>query len=393
MSKLLKFIVNLFLIAAILVAAAILVPMFAGVMTTIVDTPSMDTNLPLGSITYSTNVDVNDLKPGDEVLKDSDTSTYAYILRSCDPDSGEFSAVSVSDPAGREEKIILRNSVPKVAVMVPYIGYVMIAMHSLEGIIIIALVVVLMIILFVLSELWKPRDDDEEEEGEDVNAVIAAGLDPDDQSGIDTDTIKAAVKDNIEAVNRDPDEEVPMTRAQKRAAKKARKLAEKEAKAAGRKAEETPAPAAKEEAAPAAAAAPAAEAAPAAAAEAVPSDQTGNPTNTAGVALFGNEGDTDLFRFDAAGNQDGAFAEPHVSDVVSAVEQVMAGVGTGEDRVPDGTYVPEEPEVLPENGELKKVRRPSLDEIMETARAAGENPKVKRDDNTGVTVVDFTDVL
>ena len=75
MSKLLKFIVNLFLIAAILVAAAILVPMFAGVMTTIVDTPSMDTNLPLGSITYATNVDVNDLKPGDEVLKDSDTST------------------------------------------------------------------------------------------------------------------------------------------------------------------------------------------------------------------------------------------------------------------------------------------------------------------------------
>ena len=54
MSKFLKLIVNLFLIAAILVAVAILVPPLAGITTTIVDSSSMDTNLPLGSITYST---------------------------------------------------------------------------------------------------------------------------------------------------------------------------------------------------------------------------------------------------------------------------------------------------------------------------------------------------
>ena len=61
MSKFLKFIVNLFLIVTILTAIAILVPPLAGVTTTIVDTPSMNTNLPLGSVTYSTDINVYDM--------------------------------------------------------------------------------------------------------------------------------------------------------------------------------------------------------------------------------------------------------------------------------------------------------------------------------------------
>ncbi len=170
MSKFLKFIVNVFLIFAILVAAAILIPPLAGVTTTIVDTASMDTNLPLGSITYSTDVAVSELKTGDEVLKENNSSTYSYIIKSGDASTGTFTVVSSTNPDGEEEEITLKNTVSKVAVMVPYIGYVIIAMHSTEGVIIIALVVVLMIILFILSELWKAKsDDDDDEEEEDGN--------------------------------------------------------------------------------------------------------------------------------------------------------------------------------------------------------------------------------
>lgn len=166
MSKFLKFIVNIFLICAILIAAAILIPPLAGIQTTIVDTASMDTNLPLGSITYSTDVDASEIQTGDEVLKDSNTSTYAYIVKSINRDTDTFTVVNAMDQNADTEEITLRNSVPKVAVVVPYIGYVIIAMHSTEGIIIIALVVVLIIILFILSELWKekPEDEDEDEE-------------------------------------------------------------------------------------------------------------------------------------------------------------------------------------------------------------------------------------
>lgn len=164
MSKFLKFIVNIFLICAILIAAAILIPPLVGVQTTIVDTASMDTNLPLGSITYSTDVDASEIKVGDEVLKDNNTSTYAYIVKKIDKSSDTFTVVNAEDKNAENEEITLRNSVPKVAVVVPYIGYVIIAMHSTEGIVVIALVVVLIVILFILSELWKEKPEEEEDE-------------------------------------------------------------------------------------------------------------------------------------------------------------------------------------------------------------------------------------
>ena len=167
MSKFLKLIVNVFLVAAILIAVAILVPPLAGVKTTIVDTTAMKTNLPLGSVTYSNDIDVFDIKPGDVILKENDSSTYAYVIIETDAANGKFKAISAADPNGPEEEVILRNTVSKVAVMVPYIGFILIAMHSLEGIIIIILVVILLVIMFILSELWKDRGEDEEEEQEE----------------------------------------------------------------------------------------------------------------------------------------------------------------------------------------------------------------------------------
>ncbi len=207
MSKFLKFIVNICLLAAILTAVAILVPPLIGITTTIVDTPSMNTNLPLGSVTYSTEVDVSDIKAGDEILKETgNSSTYAYIVHEADPDAGVFKVVSAMDRNGSEEEIYLRNKVPKVAVMVPLIGYVLIAMHTLEGRIIVGLVVALLIILFILSELWRPVADEdyidedlpeEAEEAEEEKSNVTAQ----EETGIDTEAIKAAVEENQSLVD------------------------------------------------------------------------------------------------------------------------------------------------------------------------------------------------
>ena len=82
MSKFLKFIVNLVLVAAIAVTAAILVPPLLGVGTTIVDSQRMDTNLPMGSVTYSKGVYVTDLEDGDRILVQNDVSAYAYLVES-----------------------------------------------------------------------------------------------------------------------------------------------------------------------------------------------------------------------------------------------------------------------------------------------------------------------
>lgn len=166
MSKFLKFIVNLFLTLAILTAVAILVPPLLGVNTTIVDSAGMDTNLPLGSVTYSVDVPVTRLKAGDEILKENGSSTYAYIIEEGDAGTGKYKVSSAVDRESLSE-ITLRNTVSLVKVCIPYIGYVVVAMQTVEGIIIIVLVVLFIIILFVLSELWKSRDDDDDDDDTD----------------------------------------------------------------------------------------------------------------------------------------------------------------------------------------------------------------------------------
>lgn len=167
MSKFLKVIVNLFLVCAILIAGAILVPPLLGVSTTMVDSSSMDTNLPIGSVTYSQDVSVADISVGDKILVESDTKAYAYIVESADAGAGNYIVTDATNPQADPEEVTLRNIALKIVITVPLIGYIMIAMRSVEGLIIIGLVVLFVIILFILSELWKKTDEDDEDEEED----------------------------------------------------------------------------------------------------------------------------------------------------------------------------------------------------------------------------------
>ena len=68
MSKFLKTIVNIILIGSILVSAGLLIPPFLGVTTVIVDDLDMETNLPIGSVTYGVEKKASELKVGDKVL-------------------------------------------------------------------------------------------------------------------------------------------------------------------------------------------------------------------------------------------------------------------------------------------------------------------------------------
>ena len=161
MSKFLKVIVNIIMVLAILVAAAILIPPLAGVNTTIIDSSSMDTNLPVGSVTYSKEVYVTNIQVGDKILAQKDTSTYEYIVESADPSTGDFGVQDAMDTSAGTVQIQILNSAPRVIVTIPFIGYVVYAMHSIEGIMLIALAVLVVIVLFVLSELWKKETEED----------------------------------------------------------------------------------------------------------------------------------------------------------------------------------------------------------------------------------------
>lgn len=164
MSKVLKTIVNVILFCAIVVAAGLLIPPFAGITTVMVDDVDMQTNLPQGSVAYAVEKDRSELKQGDKVLISQEGRQYVYVVDSIDGSSVVLDDQLSTDGGTTQQE--LGSTVHKVMLVVPVIGYVSMALRSTEGLIIVGLAVVFVIILFILAEVWK-KDDDEEEDEED----------------------------------------------------------------------------------------------------------------------------------------------------------------------------------------------------------------------------------
>lgn len=164
MSKVLKTIVNVILFCAIVVAAGLLIPPFAGITTVMVDDVDMQTNLPQGSVAYAVEKDRSELKQGDKVLISQEGRQYVYVVDSIDGSSVVLDDQLSTDGGTTQQE--LGSTVQKVMLVVPVIGYVSMALRSTEGLIIVGLAVVFVIILFILVEVWK-KDDDEEEDEED----------------------------------------------------------------------------------------------------------------------------------------------------------------------------------------------------------------------------------
>lgn len=164
MSKVLKTIVNVILFCAIVVAAGLLIPPFAGVTTVMVDDVDMQTNLSQGSVAYAVEKDSSELKQGDKVLVSQDGGQYVYVVDSIDGSSVVLDDQLSTDGGTTQQE--LGSTVQKVMLMVPVIGYVSMALRSTEGLIIVGLAVVFVIILFILAEVWKKDDDEDEEEDE-----------------------------------------------------------------------------------------------------------------------------------------------------------------------------------------------------------------------------------
>lgn len=164
MSKVLKTIVNVILFCAIVVAAGLLILPFAGITTVMVDDVDMQTNLPQGSVAYAVEKDRSELKQGDKVLISQEGRQYVYVVDSIDGSSVVLDDQLSTDGGTTQQE--LGSTVQKVMLVVPVIGYVSMALRSTEGLIIVGLAVVFVIILFILAEVWK-KDDDEEEDEED----------------------------------------------------------------------------------------------------------------------------------------------------------------------------------------------------------------------------------
>ena len=164
MSKLLKVIVNTLLLLAILSAGALVIPPFAGI-TTLVSDGMGNTNISRGAVTYAKKTDTSSVATGDKILVDDNSGKYIYTIQSLDTAAGTASVKNVI--SGDTTEITVRATVSKVIVTIPVIGFLSMAAQSREGIMIIGLAILFLVILFILSEVWKRDEEEEEDEDED----------------------------------------------------------------------------------------------------------------------------------------------------------------------------------------------------------------------------------
>lgn len=350
MSKLLKVIVNMLLLLAILSAGALVIPPFAGI-TTLVSDGMGNTNISRGAVTYAKKTDTSSVATGDKILVDDNSGKYIYTIQSLDTAAGTASVKNVI--SGDTTEITVRATVSKVIVTIPVIGFLSMAAQSREGIMIIGLAILFLVILFILSEVWK-RDEEEDEEEEEE--------DEDDEKA--SEELRSRKKAAL--VEKKKREEQEMTE-QLRAADQ--KTAEEE------KQDEFEIPDLEEEG----------------------TEQVSFHTVDLQNLVRGEETEEIPETVEETEIVEEAAAEETAEEVTEETEETESAEPETVEEIEEFEETIEEPEEEPEPepSEPIELAMPvyTAEELLQKAHAAGDDPKVIEDPATGITILDYSDIL
>ena len=350
MSKLLKVIVNTLLLLAILSAGALVIPPFVGI-TTLVSDGMGNTNISRGAVTYAKKTDTSSVATGDKILVDDNSGKYIYTIQSLDTAAGTASVKNVI--SGDTTEITVRATVSKVIVTIPVIGFLSMAAQSREGIMIIGLAILFLVILFILSEVWK-RDEEEDEEEEEE--------DEDDEKA--SEELRSRKKAAL--VEKKKREEQEMTE-QLRAADQ--KTAEEE------KQDEFEIPDLEEEG----------------------TEQVSFNTVDLQNLVRGEETEEIPEAVEETEIVEEAAAEETAEEVTEETEETESAEPETVEEIEEFEETIEEPEEEPEPepSEPIELAMPvyTAEELLQKAHAAGDDPKVIEDPATGITILDYSDIL
>lgn len=350
MSKLLKVIVNTLLLLAILSAGALVIPPFAGI-TTLVSDGMGNTNISRGAVTYAKKTDTSSVATGDKILVDDNSGKYIYTIQSLDTAAGTASVKNVI--SGDTTEITVRATVSKVIVTIPVIGFLSMAAQSREGIMIIGLAILFLVILFILSEVWK-RDEEEDEEEEEE--------DEDDEKASEElrSRKKAAL---VEKKKREEQEMIEQLRAADQ------KTAEEE------KQDEFEIPDLEEEG----------------------TEQVSFHTVDLQNLVRGEETEEIPETVEETEIVEEAAAEETAEEVTEETEETESAEPETVEEIEEFEETIEEPEEEPEPepSEPIELAMPvyTAEELLQKAHAAGDDPKVIEDPATGITILDYSDIL
>ncbi len=207
LSRLFKIIIDIVIVLCVASVLALVIPPLVGI-TTVISKPDMDSNYSEGSVAYGTRVAISTLNVDDEIIYSGDNYAYIYSVDSVDTD---LSNVGVTDNTTNESGVIeiSKNAVKK-AVVIPMIGYIMIAMETTTGKAMLIGAAAMLIMLFITAEILN-RDrknakrsaiekkwDDENKEDEYFAALAQSMEKPIDESKFTSSKPSPSVSANTE---------------------------------------------------------------------------------------------------------------------------------------------------------------------------------------------------
>ena len=334
-----------------------MIPPFAGI-TTLVSDGMGNTNISRGAVTYAKKTDTSSVATGDKILVDDNSGKYIYTIQSLDTAAGTASVKNVI--SGDTTEITVRATVSKVIVTIPVIGFLSMAAQSREGIMIIGLAILFLVILFILSEVWKrDEEEDEEEEEEDEDE------DEDDEKA--SEELRSRKKAALEEKKKREEQE--MTE-QLRAADQ--KTAEEE------KQDEFEIPDLEEEG----------------------TEQVSFHTVDLQNLVRGEETEEIPEAVEETEIVEEAAAEETAEEVTEETEETEETESAEPETVEEieefeETIEEPEEEPEPEPSEPIELAMPvyTAEELLQKAHAAGDDPKVIEDPATGITILDYSDIL
>lgn len=357
MSKLLKVIVNTLLLLAILSAGALVIPPFAGI-TTLVSDGMGNTNISRGAVTYAKKTATSSVATGDKILVDDNSGKYIYTIQSLDTAAGTASVKNVI--SGDTTEITVRATVSKVIITIPVIGFLSMAAQSREGIMIIGLAILFLVILFILSEVWK-RDEEEDEEEEEEEEEDEDEDEDDEKASEELRSRKKAALE--EKKKREEQEMIEQLRAADQ------KTAEEE------KQDEFEIPDLEEE----------------------ETEQVSFHTVDLQNLVRGEETEEIPEAVEETEIVEEAAAEETAEEVTEETEETESAEPETVEEIEEFEETIEEPEEEPEPepSEPIELAMPvyTAEELLQKAHAAGDDPKVIEDPATGITILDYSDIL
>ena len=441
MSKFLKAIVNIVLLVAILSAGALLIPPLLGVMTKVSDGTG-NTNLSQGSVTYATSTQASQLETGDRILQDDSSGSYVYTVTSIAADTSTYTLTD--EVSGDTQEQQLSGGVQKVVLTVPVIGMLSLTLQSREGIIILGLCVAFLIILFILSEVWRKDDEEEteEDEGDEEDEAEAEAEEEDSEKPL-TRKEKRRLKKEARRKAREEDDDDVTEEDGEFPEESSENSEEKEVTASGDEAPENgeDAETDREDSEDKMTVRPLEEepeestvvdtgSLPAAARNSAEEEQSGEIPDTmtekedteedeseelerslaeaVGALLRGEspEGEEDAAESETASEENEEIPEaeeaPETTEEEAEAEETSEAVGgesAEEEELSESEAQPEEAAEEPEEDrdpeEPVELAMPILtaEELLKKAEEAGDHPKVIEDEETGVTILDYSDIL